>query len=168
MFKNFTSVKTIPGAIILGVIIWGYGEITMLAGKAAWDVLINPYVEFNYNTNNIVTSKVVARVNDQIYVGYASGDINGTGKIKIFSTKNSEIQCMGSFKYVSRKLLAGKGIINCNDGAIATFSFQGRDQVSGQGYGTSNLGPVYFTYGYSPEESAKFIHQPVNYIKKYY
>jgi hypothetical protein len=166
----FSNAKTIPAAIILGIIIWGKGEVIMLIGSGLWDVVSNPYVEMNFNAddNKIITSRVIAMVNNQTFVGYASGDIDGKGLIKIRSTQNNKIECIGSFEYVSRKLLSGKGVINCNDGAEATFSFQGRDQVSGEGYGASNLGSVYFTYGYSPQESSKFINKSVQYIEKYY
>lgn len=162
MFKNLTTPKTIPAAIIGGFLIWGYGEIAFFAGKTIWDVVMNPYVEFVYDNNQIVTSRVVAKVDKKYFVGIATGDIDGKGTIKIKSVEDSNVKCIGSFEYVSRKLLSGKGTLNCNDGNTAIFNFQGRDNISGEGFGRSTLGPVSFTYGYSPDESSSAINVPTN------
>ena len=165
MFKAIKSAKTIPGAIVLGVIIYSQSEIIEFIGKTVWNVVMNPYVEFVYDANQIVTSKVVAKVDENYFVGTATGDIDGKGTIKIRSVQDSDVKCIGSFEYVSRKLLSGKGTLNCNDGNTAIFNFKGRDNVSGEGYGRSTLGPVSFTYGYSPDESFSAINVPTNLIE---
>ncbi len=165
MFKNLKTPKTIPAAIIGGFLIWGYGEVAVFVGKTIWDVVTNPYVEFVYDNNQIVTSRVVAKVDKKYFVGTATGDIDGKGTIKIKSTEDSSVKCIGSFEYVSRKLLSGKGTLNCNDGNTAIFNFQGRDNISGEGFGRSTLGPVSFTYGYSPDESSSAINVPTNLMR---
>lgn len=165
MLKQLRRATTIPKAIVIGVIIYTQADTVDFIAKTVWSVAMNPYVEFVYDEDQIVTSRVVAKVDQKYFIGTASGDIDGKGTINIRSMQDSNIKCIGSFEYVSRKLLSGKGTLNCNDGNIAVFNFKGRDNVSGEGYGRSTLGPVSFTYGYSPDESSSAINVPTNLTK---
>ena len=107
------------------------------------------------------TSPVTATIKDDIFVGWAKGDISGRGKIDVRSSINKKITCVGEFRYISTFLLTGTGTLSCNDGAQANFNFKGLTNLKGHGYGNSSRGPVTFTYGMTAEEAAKYLQKPV-------
>ena len=154
---------------LAGVAVWTYKETIWYFLAMFLSMAISPYIIMSpFDDKYKVTSKVLAKIKNKTFIGSASGALDGTGIIEMTSLENKEIKCLGNFKYVSRQLLSGEGTINCNDGSIATFNFKGLNGVSGYGFGTSNLGPVTFTYGLSPDESSQYIKMPVSYIEKYY
>ena len=91
-------------------------------------------------------SPVAVTIKGDVFAGWAVGDITGRGTIEIQSHINPEISCVGEFRYISTWTLTGLGTMSCNDGAMANFNFKGLTNLKGYGYGTSNKGPVTFTY----------------------
>ena len=68
--------------------------------------------------------------------------------------------CVGEFRYISTWTKTGKGTVSCNDGSQGQFNFKGLTNLKGFGYGTSNRGPVTFTYGMTAEEAAQYLQKP--------
>ena len=58
MLKQLRQASTIPKAIVIGVIIYTQAETLDFIAKTAWNVAMNPYVEFVYDDDQIVTSRV--------------------------------------------------------------------------------------------------------------
>lgn len=92
---------------------------------------------------------------DDLYTGTATGYATRTGTIELTNAKGN--RCQGDFAYY-RGELEGHGIIACDDGQRASIKFVGLTAVSGYGGGTSSNGSrVAFTYGMSPEQSARYL-----------
>jgi len=79
---------------------------------------------------------------DEYFTGTATGNLFGTGSLKIVSS-NSSI-CEGDFVYKIPHRL-GKGDFKCNDGREGPFQFESTC-TSGSGYG--NLGKNHFTFSF--------------------
>ena len=105
-------------------------------------------------------SPVAVTIKGDIFVGWAVGDITGSGTIDIQSAVNPETSCVGEFRYTSTWTKVGKGTVSCNDGGQGQFNFKGLTNLKGFGYGTSNRGPVTFTYGMTAKEAAKYLQKP--------
>lgn len=113
------------------------------------------------------TTPVLATIKGDIFIGTTVGDISGAGKIEIESAINPDIKCIGEFRYTSLYSMVGVGTLTCSDGNLATFNFNALDSLSGHGYGSSSRGPVTFTYGLTPKESAKYLQKPFPEIEKF-
>ena len=105
-------------------------------------------------------SPVAVTIKGDIFVGWAVGDISGSGTIDIQSAIDPENTCVGEFRYTSTWSLVGKGTVSCKDGSQGTFNFKGLTNLKGYGYGNSNRGAVTFTYGMTAEEAAKYLQKP--------
>jgi S1-C subfamily serine protease len=103
------------------------------------------------------TADVYGTVGDQddLYTGTATGYANRSGTIELKNSRGNV--CRGDFAYYPG-VLAGRGIIGCDDGQRATIQFTGMSSMSGYGGGISSNGqPVAFTYGMSREQSALYL-----------
>ena len=105
-------------------------------------------------------SPVAVTIKGDIFVGWAVGDISGSGTIDIQSAIDPENTCVGEFRYTSTWSLVGKGTVSCKDGSQGTFNFKGLTNLKGYGYGNSNRGAVTFTYGMTAEEAAGYLQKP--------
>ena len=114
------------------------------------------------------TSPVAVTIKGDVFAGWAVGDISGRGTIEIQSHINPEISCVGEFRYISTWTKTGVGTMTCNDGGKASFNFKGLTNLKGFGYGTSNKGPVTFTYGMTPKEASKYLMKPFPELEKVY
>ena len=113
-------------------------------------------------------SPVAVTIKGDVFAGWAVGDISGRGTIDIQSHINPEIKCVGEFRYISTWTLSGTGTMTCNDGGKAVFNFKGLTNLIGYGYGSSNKGPVTFTYGMTPKEASKYLMKPFPELEKIY
>lgn len=109
------------------------------------------------------TAPVIAILQDDMFLGTATGYLDRTGKIEIASQVNPTLKCIGSFKYTGSK--QGDGRMTCNDGVDAFFQFNALSTLSGYGFGKSNRGAVTFTFGLTPDEAVEYLKIPDN--KKY-
>lgn len=92
---------------------------------------------------------------DDLYTGTATGYMDRSGTIELRNTKGN--RCSGAFSYYPG-VLAGRGIIGCDDGQRAAIEFTGLSPLSGYGTGMSSNGrPVAFTYGLGHEQSARYL-----------
>ena len=105
-------------------------------------------------------SPVAVTIKGDIFVGWAVGDITGSGTIDIQSAIDPENSCIGEFRYTSTWSLVGKGTVSCKDGSQGQFNFKGLTNLKGYGYGTSNRGAVTFTYGMIAKEAAEYLQKP--------
>ena len=105
-------------------------------------------------------SPVAVTIKGDIFVGWAVGDITGSGTIDIQSAIDPENTCIGEFRYTSTWSLVGKGTVSCKDGSQGQFNFKGLTNLKGYGYGTSNRGAVTFTYGMTAKEAAEYLQKP--------
>ena len=105
-------------------------------------------------------SPVAVTIKGDIFVGWAVGDISGSGTIDIQSAIDPDNTCVGEFRYTSTWSLVGKGTVSCKDGSQGQFNFKGLTNLKGFGYGNSTRGPVTFTYGMTAEEAAKYLQKP--------
>ena len=105
-------------------------------------------------------SPVAVTIKGDIFVGWAVGDITGSGTIDIQSAIDPENSCIGEFRYTSTWSLVGKGTVSCKDGSQGQFNFKGLTNLKGYGYGTSNRGAVTFTYGMTAKEAAEYLQKP--------
>ena len=64
-------------------------------------------------------------IKGDIFVGWAVGDISGSGTIDIQSAIDPENTCIGEFRYTSTWSLVGKGTVSCKDGSQGQFNFKG-------------------------------------------
>lgn len=104
-----------------------------------------------------VTSTVYGVVGseDDLYTGSATGYMSRTGTIELTNTQGN--RCSGNFAYYPG-VLAGRGIIGCDDGQRATIEFIGLSSLSGYGTGIAGNGHrVAFTYGLSREQSILYL-----------
>ena len=104
-----------------------------------------------------VTAPVIAILADDLFVGEAVG-YPGRGSINVQSKVNPDIRCLGQFQYTAG--LTGTGQMQCSDGTMALFQFQGLSALSGYGFGSSLRGAVSFTYGLTIEEAEKYLKVP--------
>src|SRR5690349_15859510 len=103
------------------------------------------------------TATVYGIVGDEndIYTGSAVGYMTRNGTIELKNTKGNA--CKGDFSYFSG-VLAGNGIITCDDGQRANIEFIGLTSLSGYGRGISSNGRrVAFTYGMDREQSLRYL-----------
>ena len=92
---------------------------------------------------------------DDLYTGSATGYISRTGTIELTNTRGN--RCSGDFAYYPG-VLAGRGVLGCDDGQRATMEFIGLSPMSGYGTGISGNGHrVALTYGLSREESILYL-----------
>jgi hypothetical protein len=92
---------------------------------------------------------------DDLYTGSATGYMSRTGTIELENSQGN--RCSGDFAYYPG-VLAGRGIIGCDDGRRATIEFIGLSPMSGYGTGISGNGHrVAFTYGLSREQSIRYL-----------
>ncbi len=111
-------------------------------------------------------SPVAVTIQGDIFVGWAVGDITGSGTIDIQSAIDPKNTCIGEFRYTSTWSLVGKGTVSCKDGSQGQFNFKGLTNLKGYGYGSSTRGPVTFTYGMTAEEAAKYLQKPFEALNK--
>jgi hypothetical protein len=105
-----------------------------------------------------VTLRVIAILNDNLYMGEAVAHIDRTGTITLRSVVDPKDRCVGSFRFKSLK--TGLADMRCDDGVEAQLSFNALSVFSGYGYGSTLRGPASFTFGLSPEEAAVHLTVP--------
>ena len=101
---------------------------------------------------------VIAIVADELFVGSATGHIDGTGTVVIQSQRNPDLKCAGEF--ASNVVLGGSGRMNCSDGTTATFQFKRLSLRRGYGEGSTSRGAMSFAYGLTAEESKPYLKLP--------
>jgi hypothetical protein len=104
------------------------------------------------------TSKVIAILADELFVGAAQGHLSGAGTLAIHSQKNPRLTCLGEF--TSSAALGGSGQMRCSDGATATFHFQRSSVFRGYGVGSFSRGSMSFAYGFTAEEARPYLKLP--------
>ena len=105
-----------------------------------------------------VTAPVYGIVGDdgEIYTGTATGGMDGRGTLTLTNSRGA--RCIGTFRYVTRAMDHGIGLITCSDGDQADVQFNALSMTSGYGFGTSRSGrSVKFAFGLSREEAAQYI-----------
>jgi hypothetical protein len=105
-------------------------------------------------------SPVAVTIKGDRFIGWAVGDFTGSGTIDIQSVVDPSTTCVGEFRYISTWTKTGKGTVSCNDGSQGQFNFKGLTNLKGFGYGTSNRGPLTFTYGMTAQEGSKYLQKP--------
>lgn len=89
-----------------------------------------------------------------VYEGSATGFPDGTGTLKMKS-KEGHV-CGGHFRYTDS--VGGSGLVRCDDGASAKFTFKAITTLSGYGSGKSNQNElVRFVYGLDGEKRDKYL-----------
>jgi hypothetical protein len=104
------------------------------------------------------TGPVIAILAGDRFQGTAEGHLDGSGTVLIESQATPGLTCRGSF--TSSAELGGMGSLRCTDGLVVTFQFRRLTLRRGYGTGTSSRGPLNFTYGLSPAESAQYLKAP--------
>lgn len=104
------------------------------------------------------TGKVIAILDDDLFMGEAEGHLNGAGSFVIRSQTNPDVNCFGHF--TSSALLGGSGEMRCSDGAVATFHFQRLSVFRGYGVGKFSRGSMSFTYGMTVGEAMRYLKLP--------
>ena len=130
----------------------------IFAAELGYDYYKNDSADISLQDQKLtLTSEVIALFDTKIYVGYATGYIDGNGVLEVYSVDNQNIRCVGEYSYVSLELLSGKGTASCSDGVTAIFNFKGIDNSKGYGYGKANNAGLRFTYGLNPEEAKVYL-----------
>lgn len=79
---------------------------------------------------------------DERFSGTATGYMDGSGNLKIVSTKGAT--CQGDFVYVTSR--TGEGVFECSDGRSGPFRFVSTGK-RGTGQGTLSKQTFTFTFG---------------------
>jgi phospholipid transport system substrate-binding protein len=106
------------------------------------------------------TGPVIAILADDLYLGEAEGNLDGSGTIVIKSQARPEVDCRGEFTSSAEHGGTGKGDLRCSDGSTATLQFKRLSLVRGYGSGRSSRGALSFTYGLSAAESGPYLALP--------
>lgn len=104
------------------------------------------------------TGPVIAILGGELLVGEVTAHLAGWGTIALHSPSNPALTCVGDF--TATEALGDAGQLRCSDGASAMFEFQRLSLRRGHGAGSSDRGPLSFTYGLSAEESAPYLKLP--------
>ena len=104
------------------------------------------------------TGPVIVILAGDLFLGQATGYLDGSGTMTIQSRSPSNVTCRG--QSTSSAELGGIGDMQCTDGVTATFQFLRLSRVTGYGTGTSSRGSISFTYGLSPDESGPYLKLP--------
>lgn len=104
------------------------------------------------------TGPVIAIFADDLFLGEAIGNIDGSGTISINSRTKPEVSCRGQF--TSSAKLGGKGSLECSDNTSATIEFKRLSMRRGFGTGSSSRGSMTFTYGLTAIESEPYLKPP--------
>jgi hypothetical protein len=107
------------------------------------------------------TAPAVAILHDDLFVGEATTYLNRTGRIDVRSTVDQDVRCVGDFTYTGAT--NGSGIMYCDGGVEARFSFNALSSLSGYGYGKTSRGRsslLSFTYGLTADEAAGYLNLP--------
>ena len=104
------------------------------------------------------TGAVIAIAADDLYVGEAEGQIDGSGTVALRSQKDPSLTCLGQF--TSSAALGGTGRLQCSDGASATFRFKRLSVYRGYGVASFSRGEMSFAYGFTPEEAVPYLKLP--------
>jgi hypothetical protein len=139
------------------------GEAVILASQVAYDTFQNNETDITLDNMELtLTSQVIAVIGRDLFIGEATGYVDGNGVVEVKSFKDPSIRCIGEYSYTSLELLSGKGTMTCNDGDRSEFNFRGFDNSKGYGYGTSNRGPVSFTYGIHAKDAGQYLFRKSN------
>ena len=106
------------------------------------------------------TGPVIAIFADELFLGVATGNFDGSGTIKIQSRSNLDLTCSGQF--TSSAKLGGKGTLQCSDNTSATIKFKRLSIRRGYGTGNSSRGTMSFTYGLSANDSLPYLKLPTD------
>lgn len=93
---------------------------------------------------------------DDYFVGEATGYMNGSGDLRIYSQRSGRT-CTGNFVYVTHR--EGEGVATCSDGATGSFHFVSTGQ-NGTGRGTIGGRTFVFTFGGSALSEAELSSAP--------
>ena len=101
---------------------------------------------------------VIAILADDLFVGEATGHLNGAGSLAIRSQRNQALICLGEF--TSSPAQGGSGQLHCSDGNSGTFQFQRLSVFRGHGIGSFGGRTMSFAYGIAPEEVEPYLKLP--------
>jgi hypothetical protein len=107
------------------------------------------------------TAPAIAILHDDLFVGEATNYFDRTGRIDVRSTVDQDMRCVGEFTYTGAA--TGSGIMRCDRGVEARFSFNALSSSSAYGYGKTTRGPsssLSFTYGLTVDEAARYLKLP--------
>ncbi|MCK9387662.1 MAG: hypothetical protein M0Q22_04605 [Sulfuritalea sp.] len=104
------------------------------------------------------TGPVIVILAGDLFLGQATGYLDGSGTMTIQSRSPPYVNCRG--QSTSSSELGGVGDMQCTDGVTATFQFLRLSRASGYGTGSSDRGSISFTYGLSPDESGPYLKLP--------
>lgn len=104
------------------------------------------------------TRPVIAIMDGELYLGRATGHLDGAGTVAIHAQKNPALTCLGDF--TSSAVLGGKGTLRCSDGTNVPFRFQRQGPFRGYGAGTTPRGEMTFAYGHTAESSLPYLNLP--------
>lgn len=104
------------------------------------------------------TSRVIAILADELFVGEAEGDLSGAGTVAIRSQENPAHTCVGQF--TSNAERGGSGQLQCSNGTTAEFHFQRLSVFCGYGVGNHSRGAMSFAYGLTADEAKPYLKLP--------
>jgi hypothetical protein len=104
------------------------------------------------------TGPVIAIMGEELFLGEATGHLDGSGTMTIGSQRNPGLTCRGEF--TSSAKLGGRGRLRCSNGATGTYRFKRLTLRKGYGAGSYARRPMNFTYGLTAEESAPYLKLP--------
>lgn len=105
------------------------------------------------------TLSVYGIMDGEVYTGTTTGE-SQYGDMTITNGKGKT--CVGERRGAATMLVSGggHGLLTCNDGTQIVIQYTKTGFASGHGFGTSSDGnTVRFTFGLSPDESAKYLGQ---------
>jgi hypothetical protein len=124
--------------------------IGIVIGSAGWISAANAELS--------ATRPVIAILGPDLFVGSATGHLDGSGTLKLHSQVDPSLTCLGEF--TSNPETGGAGQLQCSDGATANFKFKRLSTFRGYGAGAFSRGTMSFTYGLTSEQSARYLTVP--------
>ena len=104
--------------------LWGTGKYSFARFRRS-DHIGPEEIPIDAHIRGLVFKETKKTIKGDIFVGWAVGDISGSGTIDIQSAIDPENTCVGEFRYTSTWSLVGKGTVSCKDGSQGTFNFKG-------------------------------------------
>ena len=125
--KSFKYILT----IIIGLFIFFRAELIIFGAQILYDTAKNSETEITYKDNEMtITSNVIAIIHGHMYVGYATGYIDGNGILEVTSLDDINIKCLGEYSYTSLELLSG-GKVVLEAGDVIRIDCSVADKLSG-------------------------------------
>jgi hypothetical protein len=127
------------------------GRLALAIGLAGWATLACAGL---FSTSG----PVIAIVADELFIGEATGYLNGTGTVAIQSQTNAGLRCVGRFTSDSSE--GGTGQMSCSDGSGGSFDFKRMRGLRGYGGGSSTRGLISFVFGLKAADAIPFLRLP--------